>query len=433
MLYTHISTFDFWRSLMIKEVFRAVHTADWHLGKILHDQDRHEEHTRFLSFLLETIKEKNIHALIIAGDIFDSLSPPPVSLRLYYEFLAEVYHTTKCAVVVTSGNHDSPAHLEAPKDILKALNIHVIGVVPDDPKDALIFLPSEDNPQLAIAALPFLRDRDLRTSCFGESQDEIRANIQNGIRKRYHDIANASKQFQNKSIAFIATGHLTVLGASKSESERDIHIGGLGVVNTEVFPELFSYIALGHLHRPQKVGSKEHLRYSGSPIPLSFSESHDKKEIRLLEFCEGALIKNEAIAIPMTRQLFQLKTSYNNLENTLNNFQPEPSELAHWIELIIKVDDSIGSFHDVIEKLTAGKPYKVIKTLIESTSTFEGLRETDSQLGHPTFDLLGNPQDVFIQRLDQAGIVDVDERAGLKTTFAELYELVTENQRSTYK
>ncbi|MBA2726906.1 MAG: exonuclease subunit SbcD [Parachlamydiaceae bacterium] len=418
---------------MISEVFRVIHTADWHLGKILHDQDRHEEHSRFLAFLLKIIKEKNIHVLIIAGDIFDTTTPPPNSLRLYYEFLADVYHTTKCAIVVTSGNHDSPAHLEAPKEVLKALNIHVIGVVPQDLNDALIFFPSQEDPQLAIAALPFLRDKDLRTSTFGESQDEIRLNIQNGIRKRYHDIGNAVKQDHKKSTAIIATGHLTVLGATRSESERDnIHIGGLGVVNTDVFPELFSYIALGHLHRPQKVGKQEHLRYSGSPIPLSFSESADQKEIRFLEFSEGKLIKNDPIEIPRMRQLFQLRTSYSDLESTLNSFQPEPSELAHWVELIIKADDSVGNFHEVIEKLTVGKSYKVIKTLIESSSNSDGLRTAESQDGHPSTNLLGNPQEVFIQRLDQAGIIEPDERESLITAFAELYDIVTESRRKSF-
>jgi len=419
---------------MTSEVFRVIHTADWHLGKILHDQDRHDEHARFLSFLLKTIKERHIHALIIAGDIFDSTTPPPIALRLYYEFMAEVYHTTKCAIVVTSGNHDSPAHLEAPKEVLKALNIHVIGTVPQDIHDALIFLPSREDPQLAIAALPFLRDKDLRTSYFGESQDEIRANIQNGIRKRYHDIGEAANQNRSNHTAVIATGHLTVLGACKSESERDnIHIGGLGTVNTDVFPELFSYVALGHLHRPQKVGGQEHLRYSGSPIPLSFSESSDKKEMRLLEFSKGKLINNESIDIPPVRQLFQLKTTYDDLEATLNNFQPEPSEFTHWVELIIKADDSLGSFHEMIEKMTIDKPYKVIKTLIESTSDSQGMRIAESQTSHASGDLLGNPQEVFMQRLDQAGIIDADERENLATAFTELYDLVLNDRLATFK
>lgn len=117
---------------MNTDAFRVLHTADWHLGKKLHEHDRDEEHQYFLTFLVETIKSQKIDTLIIAGDIFDSTTPHPNSLRLYYDFLAEVYHSTNCTVVVTSGNHDSPANLEAPKDVLKALNIYIVGVIPQN-------------------------------------------------------------------------------------------------------------------------------------------------------------------------------------------------------------------------------------------------------------------------------------------------------------
>lgn len=412
---------------------KILHTADWHLGKTLHDQDRHEEHKRFLAFLLQTITSKEIDTLIIAGDIFDSTNPPPAALRLYYDFLAEVYQTTTCAIVVTSGNHDSPAHLEAPKDVLKALNIHVVGVIPQNLQDALILLPSAEKPKLAIAALPFLRDKDLRTGHLGQTQDEIRKNIQEGIRKRYHDISEAAKIYQVEGVAFIATGHLTVLGASKSESERDaIHIGGLGEVTTDVFPELFSYVALGHLHRPQKVGNQEHLRYSGSPIPLSFSESLDKKEVRILEFTEGKLAQNYALEIPATRQLFQIRTAHIDLETTLNSFQPDAAELTHWVELIINGEETGGNVHEDVQRLTAGKPYKVIKTVIETTSTSDGLRTGDSLNNNSSGDLLNNPQEVFSQLLDQIANLGAEERECLVTVFAELYDLVLETKRQCF-
>lgn len=418
---------------MVANSFRVLHTADWHLGKMLHDQDRHEEHLRFLSFLLQTIKSKEIDTLIIAGDIFDSINPTPAALRLYYEFLAEAYQSTRCSIVVTSGNHDSPAHLEAPKDVLKALNIHVIGVIPQNVEDALILFPSVEQPQLAIAALPFLRDKDLRISHFGQPQEEIRKNIQEGIRKRYKEIGDAAKVYRDDGIALMATGHLTVLGASKSESERDnIHIGGLGVVNADIFPDFFSYVALGHLHRPQKVGGQEHLRYSGSPIPLSFSELSDKKEVRILEFVEGKLILNEALEIPAARRLFQLRTSQNDLELTLNAFQPEPSDLTHWVELIVNADEPPANLHQTIDRLTFGKPYKVIKTLLECSSSPDGLRANETLNEHSLGDLLGNPHEVFLQRLDQNLDLKAEERECLMTAFAELYDLVMEAQRQSF-
>lgn len=418
---------------MNPDIFRVLHTADWHLGKTLHDHDRMDEHVYFLDFLLKTIKEKEVDTLIIAGDVFDSVNPPPYALRIYYDFLADVYHTTKCAVVVTSGNHDSPAQLEAPKDVLKALNIHVVGTIPENIEDALILLPNAENPSLAIAALPFLRDKDLRKSHLGQSQDEIRKNIQDGIQKRYHDIAESAHLYQVKGVALIATGHLTVLGGSTSESERDnIHIGGLGIVNTNVFPNNFSYVALGHLHRPQFVGNQQHFRYSGSPIPLSFSECTDKKEIRFLEFSQGALISNSAIEIPQARKLFQLVTTSQEMENTLSEFKPEPSNYIHWVELIIKTDDYSGDLRDKIDKLTVDKPFKVIKIITESATSSNGLRISEIINEASLGELLGDPIEVFTKRLDQASIDNVDEREPLLTAFAELYDLVVESQRSCF-
>lgn len=418
---------------MITDVFRVLHTADWHLGKTLHEQDRTEEHLYFLKFLLQTIKEHKIDALIIAGDIFDSTNPAPTALRLYYEFLADLYHQTNCAVIVTSGNHDSPAQLEAPKEVLKALNIHVVGVVPPNLNDALILLPSTEKPRLVVAALPFLRDKDLRTSQLGQTQDEIRKNIQEGIRKRYHDMEQAAKAKQAEGIALIATGHLTVLGAHKSESEREnIHIGGIGAVQTDVFPESFSYVALGHLHRPQKVGNQEHFRYSGSPIPLSFSELTDKKEVRLLEFSNGKLISNSACEIPLSRQLFQLKTSYEDLEKTLNQFNPEPSILPPWVELLVDTDQASGNLRETIDKLTLDKPYKVIKISITTEMSYDGLKASETLTEYSLGDLLGDPREVFSQRLDQAHIEDADERESLMVAFTEVYELVLESQRESF-
>lgn len=417
---------------MNTDAFRVLHTADWHLGKKLHENDRDEEHQYFLNFLVETIKSKKIDTLIIAGDIFDSTTPHPNSLRLYYDFLAEVYHSTNCTVVVTSGNHDSPANLEAPKDVLKALNIHVVGVIPQNIEDSIILIPSAEKPKLAIAALPFLRDKDLRTSHLGQTQDEIRKNIQDGIRKRYSDICDAVKAYQLEGAALLATGHLTVLGADKSESERDnIHIGGLGVVTTDIFPELFAYVALGHLHRPQKVGNQEHIRYSGSPISLSFSESIDKKEIRILKFEEGKLTQNYGVETPTPRKLFRLSTTQRDLEETLNTFQPEPSALKHWVELTITTDDSIDNLNEFIEKLTINKPYVVIQKKIERSSAYENLRATECINIHSLGDLLGNPHEVFLQRLNQISTIDAEEREALITAFAELYDLVLETQRKS--
>ena len=270
---------------------RVLHTADWHLGKMLGDLDRSDEHRRFLAWLRDVLAREHVDVLIIAGDIFDTANPPQSAERMYFEFLANVYRETKCPVVVTGGNHDSPAHLEAPSRVLRTLHVHVTGALPENINDLLVPLPSADHPKLVIAAVPFLRDRDLRTGAFGQTADEIREELRSGIEAVYQRTAKACEAFRNKGAAVLAMGHLTVTGARVSESERVVHVGGLGKVDHKVFPEDFDYVALGHLHRPQTIGS-EAIRYSGSPIPLSFSECEDIKQVRLLDFGNGSLIGN---------------------------------------------------------------------------------------------------------------------------------------------
>lgn len=265
--------------------YRVLHSADWHLGKMLGDKSREEEHQHFLAFLLDQIDQLSVDALIIAGDIFDSANPPQSAVRQYFNFLSQLLKTGDCAVVIVAGNHDSPAHLEAPSQLLLAMGAHVVGTLPEDCENLLVPLPNADAPQLVVAAMPYLRDRDLRVGQSGQDMGEIQQALIQGIKNRYEEVEKAAQCWKDRGVPVLVTGHLTVAGASTSDSEREIHIGGLGAVSSGCFPASFDYVALGHLHRPQKAGA-EHIRYSGSPLPLSFSEAKDVKEMRLLDFAD---------------------------------------------------------------------------------------------------------------------------------------------------
>ncbi len=409
-------------------VFRILHTADWHLGKMLYERDRTEEHQRFLDFLLASIKKEKIDALLIAGDIFDSPHPPKSAESLYFDFLASIHRETDCTVVVTGGNHDSPAHLEAPKQILKALDVHVVGMMPNILSDALIPLPTSDDPTVVIAALPYLRDRDLRTAVFGQSEEEIRRSLQKGIRKHY-DAAGKEMQERYKDIAFIAMGHLTITGAIKSDSEREIQIGGLGAVPVSTFSDIFSYVALGHLHHPQKI-KNEHIRYSGSPIPLSFSEANDKKEIRILDFKDGQLISNTLKEIPIARSLFQLRVDREDLESTLYKLELPSSALPPWIELIVDGHDGTGNLFEEIQNHTKNCSFEVVRVMTPNSSKTNGLSE--EALNESDFpDLLNDPIQVFTYRLENEEELNEEDRKHLCTAFKELYDSVLESEKES--
>ena len=398
------------------DTFRVLHTADWHLGKTLNDQPHDEEHELFLNWLLKIIDEGAVDVLVIAGDVFDSANPPQLAQTRYYDFVSQLYKNTNCSLIVTAGNHDSPLQLEAPRQVLQALGAHVVGFLPEDPASRLIVLPSPDNPRLVIAAIPFLRDRDLRKGYAGQEASDIQQALTDGIKKRYEETAEAAAKWSKKDVPILATGHLTVMGTSKTDSEREIHIGGLGAVSTDVFPDIFSYVALGHLHRPQKPDNR--VCYSGSPIALSFSEANDTKEVQILDFADGTLKEHIPIPIPVFRRLAQIRTSWDDLSEAISNFNPDTGGLETWVEVVVK-DASFGEdINEAVQSLVAKREFKVLKVLRE------GATLPEPPVGNkPIETLLDDPTKVFEHRLEQEPNMDKEHKQELKIAFAQLLDL----------
>ena len=273
-----------------------LHTSDWHLGRRLYGRMRYEEFEAFLSWLQETISAHKVDVLIVAGDIFDTMTPSNRAQALYYEFLGKVSKLCCEHIVIVAGNHDSPTFLDAPSKVLKFLNVHVIGTACDDLNDEVLVLDAVDGtPHCIIAAVPYLRDRDVRGSHAGESADSKDANVIKGIRAHYDEVASIAKARQEhlsnahqRHIPIIATGHLFAAGSKTTEDDgvRDLYVGSLGQISADMFDDGFDYVALGHLHVPQRVGGCEHIRYSGSPIAMGFGEAKQQKQVLLVEFGE---------------------------------------------------------------------------------------------------------------------------------------------------
>ena len=398
------------------DTFRVLHTADWHLGKTLNDQLRDEEHKQFLSWLLKIIDEHAVDVLVIAGDVFDSANPPQLAQSRYYNFVSQLHKNTKSSLIITAGNHDSPLQLEAPRQVLQALGAHVVGSLPEDPASRLFVLPSPENPRLVIAAIPFLRDRDLRRGYAGQKEKDIQQALTTGITQRYAETAEAAAKWAKKGVPILATGHLTVMGTSKSDSEREIHIGGLGAVSTDVFPDIFSYVALGHLHRPQ--ASDNRVCYSGSPIALSFSEANDTKEVQILDFADGTLKEQTPIPIPVFRRLAQIHTSWDDLLETISSFNPDTGKLETWVEVVVK-DAGLGEdINEAVQSLVAKQEFKVLKVLREG-ATLPGPPPGNEAIET----LLDDPTKVFEHRLEQESNMDEEHKQELKIAFTQLLDL----------
>ncbi|MFA7231866.1 MAG: exonuclease subunit SbcD, partial [Victivallaceae bacterium] len=274
---------------------KILHTSDWHIGKMLYGRKRYEEFSLFLDWLAETITREQIDVLIVAGDIFDTSSPSATAQELYYGFLCRVAKSCCRHVVVTAGNHDSPSLLNAPKGILRALNVHVIGCATKNPEDEVLLLKDGNGqPELIVCAVPYLRDRDIRTVEAGESVTDKDRKLIEGIRSHYAavcDFAEKQRYELNVPIPIIATGHLFTAGGQTVDGDgvRELYIGSLAHVAADIFPECIDYLALGHLHVPQLVNGSATRRYSGSPLPMGFGEAKQEKSVIVADFSDNKL------------------------------------------------------------------------------------------------------------------------------------------------
>lgn len=409
--------------------YRLLHTADWHLGKMLNDQSRDEEHAEFLDWLLRAVKEHEVDAIVLAGDVFDSANPPQSALSRYYNFVSELFRQGNCVFAVVGGNHDSSAQLEAPKKALHALNAHVAGHLAENPADRILHLPDSKNPRVAVAMIPFLRDRDLRVGRDGDEAEEIRDQLVSGIKNRY---AEAAAAVQKLDCPVVATGHLTVTGSSSSDSEREIHIGGLGAVGPDIFPEEFGYVALGHLHRPQASGAEGRIRYAGSPIALSFSEADDKKEVRILDIAPSG-ITHFGLPVPVFRKLTQVRTTKAGLEHALASLDAPPTALRAWVEVVVEDAGLETDLVDRVRSLAEGKPFDVLKILRGKTAAISGMSAGEASDEEAIDRLLENPSRVFEHLLEEHKNLTEEESGALKTAFQILRERSHQSEETPLK
>ena len=379
-----------------------LHTADWHLGARLVERDRLPEHAAFLDWLLGIVKSEKVDALLLSGDVFDAANPPQEAVALYYDFIRRIADLKSVRMIITGGNHDSASHLNAPRDLLQRFQVHVFGQAVA-PSAATI-----DLGDVVVGAVPFLRERDLRQAVAGESMGDAQTQVKTAIQRHYSQQLLACQAIA-KGRPIVAMGHLTVLGSSHSDSERDIHVGNLGAVGAEIFSG-FDYTALGHLHRAQKVAGLDAVRYSGSPIPLSFSESGDEKSVVLLRAGVERIEDIRTLPIPTSRLLVRPSADLGELEQTLAKV---PS--GAWAEVTVKMEQPEADLERQVRALAAER-FEVLKVLAELPSS----QQPAWQNSGPALNEL-QPRDVFHEKLRESGINQDD--ADLNAVFQELLAL----------
>ena len=386
---------------MEDESLKVIHTSDWHLGQHFMGKSRQAEHKQFLTWLIDTAIEQKVDAIIVAGDIFDTGSPPSYARELYNQFIVDL-QPTGIHLLILGGNHDSVAMLGESKKLLACLNAHVIPGAHTDINDQVITLNNAANePQAIVCAIPYLRPRDILHSIAGQSGVEKQQSLQQAIRDHYHSIYALAAEQQvsiknetGKTVPIIATGHLTTVGAKSSESVRDIYIGTLDAFPSSAFPPA-DYIALGHIHRPQLVSGLEHIRYCGSPIPLSFDELNNDKTILLVEFANGAFKEAIAKEVPRFQPMHLIKGNLEKIESEINTLakQYESSQPA-WLDIEVSTQDYLNDLQQRIQSMVEDLPLEVLLLRRERK---QRLHSIDSESKETLQEL--TPKDVFEKRL----------------------------------
>ena len=357
---------------------KLLHTSDWHLGRMLFTKRRYAEFEQFLNWLFEVIETEKIDYLVIAGDVFDTTTPSSRAQELYFHFLGRLAlpHSHCRHVIVTAGNHDSPALLEAPKSLLKALNIHVVAnVKPDEPeKEILLFYGPDGLPELIVCAVPFLQDRDVRKSMPGETPDDKQRKLLEGIAEHYRNVFERAKVIRTeaaaksgKHIPIIATGHLFAAGSKVNVEDletgdgvRDLYVGNLNCVSADIFPDYVDYVALGHLHVPQKVAASETIRYSGSPIPMGFGESRQEKILHIVEFAEHEKsVSVESITVPRFQNLLQIRGDWSEISSAIRELKDRNESI--WLEIEYNGQESLPDLKSKIENEVSDCAMEVLR------------------------------------------------------------------------
>ena len=398
-----------------KKRVNILHTSDWHLGQSFKNRSREAEHQGFLSWLLQVIEKQDIDVLIVAGDIFDTSNPPNYALKMYHNFLADIIKTHCKDIIIVAGNHDSISTLEVSKDLLKSLNVHVVASG-ENQEEGIVQILKDDKLKAIVCAVPYLRDRVLRNANESKSSIEVENELREGMKTYYKSIYKKAKEISGE-VPVIATGHFTTTGASISpDSERDIYIGKLQNIDSDMLRG-FDYVAMGHIHKPQKISQQNTLRYSGSPIPLSFSEANNQKSVVLVKFVD-AEVKVDTLDIPLFKKLYRLHGNFEEIQTKIEAI----ADLVNppFVEILLKDSEILNyDINDFIyQSNQAGVDILMLKR--EKEIQERGLAIEDESITLRELD----PLDIFDKRLE--GEVHLNVDTAMKQNLQALYAQVLE-------
>ncbi|MEZ8270822.1 exonuclease subunit SbcD [Vibrio splendidus] len=407
---------------------KILHTSDWHLGQNFYNKSRKNEHERFLQWLLEQVTEHDIDAIIVAGDIFDTSTPPSYAREMYNQFVVDS-NKIGCQLVLLGGNHDSVSVLKETQQLLKYMGADVIPNTNEDHATQVVELKAKNGDvEALVCAIPFIRPRDVLTSQAGVTGVERQKQLGDAIKQHYQSVYDAAVEkratFENSEhMPIIATGHLTAMGVQQSDSVRDIYVGNLDGFAADGFPDA-DYIALGHIHRPQVVAKREYIRYCGSPIPLSFDELKSQKQVCVVEFVEGERTISQ-LPVPTFQPLAEIKGDLSEIESQLNQYIGLDSDQSVWLSIEVQAQDYLSDLQERMRALTEGLNVEVLQLRRARERRNQALEQESAE----TLSEL-SPMDVFTKRIALEEFETDSEKARLERMTVKFKQVMVEVSES---
>ena len=407
---------------------KIFHTSDWHLGQNFYNKSRKNEHERFLQWLLEQVTEHDIDAIIVAGDIFDTSTPPSYAREMYNKFVVDS-NKIGCQLVLLGGNHDSVSVLKETQQLLKYMGADVIPNTNEDHATQVVELKGKNGDvEALVCAIPFIRPRDVLTSQAGVTGVERQKQLGDAIKQHYQSVYDAAvekrAEFENSEhMPIIATGHLTAMGVQQSDSVRDIYVGNLDGFAADGFPDA-DYIALGHIHRPQVVAKREYIRYCGSPIPLSFDELKSQKQVCVVEFVEGERTISQ-LPVPTFQPLAEIKGDLSEIESQLNQYIGLDSDQSVWLSIEVQAQDYLSDLQERMRALTEGLNVEVLQLRRARERRNQALEQESAE----TLSEL-SPMDVFTKRIALEEFETDSEKARLERMTVKFKQVMVEVSES---
>lgn len=395
---------------------KFIHTADWHLGNSMHDIDRQAETKQFLAWLKERIVEFGAECLVVSGDIFDTAVPPLEARRMYFKFLASLLDTCCKNIVLIGGNHDSGTLLDAPRDLLEALNIQMVGSLGERPVEELVKELTDVNGNVVgiSAAVPYVREPELRRFKPESDDTDFAQSTYSGLYSAVYKAAESLRA--GRDIPIVATGHLYAAKLegrpendegkdAKGHGMRDI-VGNLGTIPVSVFPEGFDYVALGHIHYTTTVAQNPKVRYSGSPFVLGFDEAKIPHHILEIDLKKGEEPSVQKIETPQYFKFVRVSGTIEDIIMQLNLLKNAPADKPLKVEIVFNYTPGVN-INEALASVLEGAPFEVVSKKANRTDTLTADSFSDDTLD--SVNVLRDEEVFKILIMSKSGAKEMDE------------------------